>query len=168
MMNRKAFLIFAFVLITFSGWAQNDTLSSHRFYGGIQIGGQNMFSIFHETEFFQKSSVKLHTHILAGINNPGKNNIEIKQKGIYGFQAGVLGLIGKKALVVEIGVLPAVYAYKVAFVDVNTWIGLRLNMDVGEQVFVSMAYTPRLFTSYSNPDFNYYNAKFALKLGVNF
>jgi hypothetical protein len=169
-MKPKQFLLFVFALLNLIGRAQSDTTAvAQPFYGGAQIGGQNTFSLFHEFEFFSRPAVKLHTHVLAGINNLGKNAVnEVRVRPVFGFQAGVLGLIGKKALVGEIGVLPAVYSYKVAFVNFNGWVGLRLNIDASEQMFISLAYTPRLYTSYSDPDNRYFNAWIGFKFGVNF
>lgn len=168
-MKRTLFLLCVFILALFTSRAQNDTIARHSFYGGAQICGQNAFSLFHEMEFLSKPLLKLHTHLLAGINDMGKKEAnEVKARPIYGFQAGILGLIGKKSLVGEVGILPAIYAYKVAFVNVNGWIGLRLNADVGEEIFLSLGYTPRLYTSYSDPDQRYFNAQIGFKFGVNF
>lgn len=168
-MKPNVFLLFVFVMVQLASRAQNDTIAWRPFYGGFQICGQNAFSLFHEFEFLSKSSFKLHTHLQAGINNMGKKvAAEVKARPIYGFQAGVLGLIGKRSLVGEVGILPAIYAYKVAFVNINGWIGLRLNANVGEDIFLSLGYTPRLYTSYSDADHRYFNAQIGFKFGVNF
>lgn len=169
-MKQKLVFIFTFVFISFTICAQNDTTesTSHRFYGGAQIGGQNMFSLFHEIEFYKTSALVLHTHILAGINNMGKNEAGVKERAIYGFQAGVIGLIGKKALVGEIGIIPTLYSYNVAFANLNGWIGLRLNFDTAERLFISLAYTPCLYKTYTDPDHKFFKAPIGFKFGVNF
>jgi hypothetical protein len=173
-MNYKALYSIFFVLVQLASYGQETETEvktkaePNPFYGGAQIGGQNAFSLFHEFEFLSRSSFKLHTNLVAGINNTGKNTQDIKQRGIYGFQTGVIGLIGKKSLVAELGVIPSLYAYKVAFVNLNGWVGLRLTIETTETIFISLGYTPCLYKTYSDPDNQFKNIFIGGKFGVNF
>ncbi|HET6226063.1 MAG TPA: hypothetical protein VFF27_07270 [Bacteroidia bacterium] len=171
-MNYKSFFTIAFIILQLTSFSQEkeeeNQKETHPFYGGAQIGGQNVFSLFHEFEFLSRSQFKLHSNLVVGINNAGKNSADVQERGIYGVQAGILGLIGKKSLVAELGVMPSVYSYKVAFVNVNAWAGVRLTIETTETIFISLGYTPCVFKTYSDPDNRYQNVLIGGKFGVNF
>lgn len=161
---KSLFLLF-FVFASNHSFNQQD-LNVNRHYAAMQFGGQTITSFHYEYAIISKKYFELTANLGVGLNE-NADDTDPNDRAIYGIHSGFIGLFGIKQVSLEIGLKPTTYFYKsTTFVNLNGWFGLRhcSKKDIG--FYVAYGYTPRLFYTYSNP--NYFDTSIGLKIGVNF
>ena len=124
-----------------------------------------MVSFHYEIELLNTNMFHLKFNAGFGLNENGDDQTE--KSAIYGFHTSLVGLFGKNKLFLETSLFPTTYFNgPTTFINLNGWIGLKYDPFYNSTgPFISVGYTPRIFTSYSGTD--YLNIPFALKLGIN-
>ena len=152
------------ILLSLDSISQNDSVS-HRHSGVVQLGGQTMFSLHYEYSIIAKKHILVNTNIGFGLNENADDK-DPNDRPIYGLHTGMIFLAGAERFYLEMGINPTTYFYKkTTFVNLNSWIGIRLLPKTMEGVFMSLGYTPRLFTSYTGR-FSPYGI--GIKCGITF
>jgi len=163
---RRIFLIFI-TLISIDSFAQNDSVP-HRHSGAMQFGGQTMVSFHYEYSIITTSHFLLNTNIGLGLNEYA-DDTDPNDRAIYGIHSGLIFLVGTNPIYLEIGINPTTYFYKATtFVNLNGFSGLRLTPQKIEGFFISAGYTPRLYSTYTDPNNHFFNATIAVKIGITF
>lgn len=168
----KNLLTFIFLLINVLTFAQDNQdvqkeKPSHRHIGAMQFGGQTMISYHYEYSFIKKSYYLLNSNIGLGLNEHGDE--ETGEKPIFGIHSGLINLIGARPLYLEIGINPTTYFYKsTTFVNLNGWLGIRFYPKAINGFLIALGYTPRIYTTYSDPTNHFFNASIGVKFGINF
>lgn len=165
-MNVKQLVLLFITLMTISSFAQTDSLD-HRHSGIFQIGGQTIVSMHYEYSLIYKKHFQLITNVGFGLNEYADDQ-DPNDRPIYGLHSGLFTLIGAKWMYLELGVGPTIYKYKsTVFTNLNGWSGLRVVV-VKEFCFVSAGYTPRLYTSFTDPSNSLNNIPVGVKIGIIF
>lgn len=134
----------------------------------MQMGGQTLVSMHYEYAMICRAHFLLNTNLGLGLNEYA-DDTDPADSPIYGIHSGLIALAGKRPYFFELGLQPTTYFYgPTTFVNVNNWIGLRYIANKLPGVFVAAGYTPRLYTSYSDPKNKLVNAWIGVKAGVNF
>ncbi len=152
------------ILFPLTIFAQRDRITNRQL-ASLQFGGQMTVAFNYEYSIVCKKHFLLNVMFSPGINK--FENRETRQPAIYGVQTGIVSLIGKKHIYFEASFVPTSYFYRsLSFVNLNGWAGVRLiTKRFG---FVSVCYTPRLFTSYSDSDKRFFNSSIGVKAGFDF
>ena len=126
-----------------------------------------MVSFHYEYSLIAKTHFILNSNFGLGLNENGDS--ETGEVPIYGIHTGLLCLIGTKHISFELGLNPTTYFHRATtFVNLNGWTGIRLSPQKMDGFFMSFGYTPRLYTTYSNPTNQFFNATIGAKFGINF
>lgn len=164
-MNRARVILLLFcVFFNSILFSQNENkLGKH--YAGLQIGGQMMVGLHYEYAYFQNKLFHLNLAFTGGVHEFADDK-RSGDKAVYGLQLGSQNLIGKKLIFGSLGFFSSTYFYKKeSFTNLNAWIGLRMIFNQG--FYFDLAYTPRLYTSYSDPHQKYFNSFVGFKAGIN-
>ena len=169
MFNKKIyFTILASLIISFT-FAQQDsdsTLGNHSI--NLQLGGQVLYSINYEYHFLNKKYINLKTNFGIGINENASDSIP-NDRPIYGIQSGLICLIGLKSLALEISPTPTTYFFKsTTFININNWFGLRISPKTINNLYISIGYSPILFTNFTDPTKHYNKIPLGIKVGYVF
>ncbi len=163
---RHLFTIIAILTLKI-GFSQNDSLP-HRHSGAMQFGGQTIVSFHYEYSIIARKHLLLNTNIGIGLNEHADDS-DPSDRPVYGIHSGLIFLVGTNPIYLEIGFSPTTYFYKsTSFINLNGWSGLRLTPKKLQGFFISAGFTPRLYTSYTDPNNHYNNTPIGLKAGVTF
>lgn len=162
----KKLLIAIILLCALDGAAQIDTMARH--HGGGQLGGQSFVSAHYEYSIIARKHFNLLSDIGVGINNYADDTDYENHPAIYSVYHGITTLYGVYPWHLEIGVIPTSFlSSKTSFINLNGWFGIRY-MHPDEGVFISLGYTPIIYTSFSDVYDDHLNAFIGLKVGGSF
>lgn len=166
-MNLKYFLILSIIIFSLDCISQIDSLSYSRHSGAVQFGGQTTVSMNYEYLFLLKKRFSLSSNIGLGLNENGDE--VTREKPIYAIQTGIICLIGTKRISLELDLNPSTYFNgPTTFVNLNGWTGIRIYPKKMDGFFFSFGYTPRIYTTWSDPTNHFFNAIIGMKAGINF
>lgn len=131
----------------------------------IQFGGQTLVSAHYEKRLIERNVFNLNFNTGLGLNENGDE--QTGQFATYGLHTGIIGLFGKNKLYIETSLFSTTYFHgSVTFINLNGSVGLKFDPFLGENgVGICIAYTPRLYTTYSGSDYS--NIPMSLKLCIN-
>lgn len=133
----------------------------------FQLGGQFLYCMQYEYAFVRKEQFTLAANAGFGRNEYG-DDVTL-EKPIRGIDAGLTTLSGKGRLFFEAGLHPATYFFgHNTFVNLNGWFGPRFFPRKVPECGLTLAYTPRLYTSFSDPTNHFVNALLGFKVTVAF
>ena len=131
----------------------------------FQFGGQTLVSAHYEKRAIKRNLFNLNFNIGLGLNENGDE--QTGQFATYGLHTGIIGLIGRNKLYLETSLFSTTYFHgPVTFINLNGWVGLKFDPFLGDKgVGISLAYSPRLHTTYNGSDYS--NIPISLKLCIN-
>jgi hypothetical protein len=146
---------------------QTDSTRAGLSGGGAQFGGQLLVGGYVEGAYRLNDRL-----LISGVVGIGRNNFgeeERDEPSINALPFVEAGLSARlfRGMYVVAGAGPALYHYRpIWFTNVNGWFGIR-NISKGG-FSINVGYSPRLYTSFSDPTEHYLDAFFGIRLGTLF
>lgn len=163
----KSALLFVVILYTGPCFSQNDS-TKHRHSGAMQFGGQMIVALNYEYTLVSKKHFKINTLVGLGLNE-NADDLDPDDTSIRGIQSGVVLLAGINPIYLEIGVIPTAYFYRsMSFINLNGWFGLRFYPRKVDGFYLSVGYTPKIYTSFTDANNNFFGAMLGVKVGILF
>lgn len=154
----------ASVFLTQFAFSKDNNIK-HPYFAGLQFGGQMMVALNFEYSLIHTDHFLMNITLGPGINENGDE--QTKERALYGIQTGLVSLLGKNSLYIETSLVPTTYIHgPLSFMNINGWAGFRFISTSGG--FVSVCYTPLLYSSRSNPHYNFFSPILGVKGGFNF
>jgi hypothetical protein len=159
-------ILFLLLIVPLKLLGQEET-QKHKHFGSMEIGGQMFISLNYEYSLLQKEFFILNTNFCLGINNFADETSG--SPGIKGIHTGFICLLGRGLLHLELGFNPSTYFFgSNTFVNLNGSVGIRISPKKMSGIFFFLGYTPKIYSTFSDNNHNFFPAAAGLKMGVNF